>query len=63
MNENKELFEERPVSKAVISLVVPTVISQLITVAYNMADTFLSGRWAIRTRWRQYPSVCRCLSC
>lgn len=44
MNENKELFENRPVSKAVISLVVPTVISQLITVAYNMADTFFIGQ-------------------
>lgn len=44
MNENKELFEEQPVSKAVISLAVPTVISQLITVAYNMADTFFIGR-------------------
>ena len=44
MNENKELFEEQPVSRAVISLVVPTVISQLITVAYNMADTFFIGQ-------------------
>lgn len=44
MNENKELFEEIPVHKAVISLVVPTVISQLITVIYNMADTFFIGQ-------------------
>lgn len=44
MNENKELFEEMPVYKAVISLVVPTVISQLITVVYNMADTFFIGQ-------------------
>ena len=33
-----------PVSKAVISLTIPTVISQLITVAYNMADTFFIGQ-------------------
>lgn len=38
------LFEEAPVGRAVLSLVVPTVISQLITVIYNMADTFSSGR-------------------
>ncbi|MBE5040173.1 hypothetical protein [Ructibacterium gallinarum] len=38
------LFQDAPVGKAVISLVIPTVISQLITVVYNMADTFLSGR-------------------
>ena len=44
MNEKKELFEEWPVSKAVISLVVPTVLSQLITVVYNMADTFFIGQ-------------------
>ena len=38
------LFEEAPVSRAVLSLVVPTVISQLITVIYNMADTFFIGQ-------------------
>ena len=41
---NKELFEELPVNKAVISLVIPTIISQLITVVYNMADTFFIGQ-------------------
>jgi len=41
---NKELFENMPVGKAVISLVVPTIISQLITVVYNMADTFFIGQ-------------------
>jgi len=42
--DNAELFERAPVKKAVISLVVPTVISQLITVIYNMADTFFIGQ-------------------
>lgn len=42
--DNTELFERTPVKKAVISLVVPTVISQLITVIYNMADTFFIGQ-------------------
>jgi multidrug efflux pump len=32
------------VTKAVVSLVVPTVISQLITVLYNIADTFFIGQ-------------------
>ena len=41
---NKELFENAPVNKAVVSLVVPTIISQLITVVYNMADTFFIGQ-------------------
>jgi len=44
MNQNKELFERTAVSKAVVSLVVPTIISQLITVIYNMADTFFIGQ-------------------
>ena len=38
------LFEEAPVRRAVVSLVIPTVISQLITVVYNMADTFFIGQ-------------------
>jgi multidrug efflux pump len=42
--DNTELFERTPVKKAVVSLVVPTVISQLITVIYNMADTFFIGQ-------------------
>ena len=42
--KNKQLFEEAPVLKAVIALEVPTVISQLITVVYNMADTFFIGQ-------------------
>lgn len=42
--DNTELFENMPVPKAVITLVIPTVISQIITVVYNMADTFLSVR-------------------
>ena len=38
------LFEEAPVRLAVLSLVIPTVISQLITVIYHMADTFFIGQ-------------------
>lgn len=38
------LYTTVPVPKAVISLAVPTVISQLIHLAYNMADTFFVGQ-------------------
>ena len=38
------LFEDTAVVRAVLSLIVPTVISQLITVIYNMADTFFIGQ-------------------
>lgn len=40
----ERLFSTVPVGKAVISLAIPTVISQLINVIYNMADTFFIGR-------------------
>lgn len=43
-HDNQYLYEEAPVSKAVLSLAIPTVISQLITVVYNMADTFFVGQ-------------------
>ena len=42
--DNTELFEHMTVSKAVITLIIPTVISQIITVIYNMADTFFIGK-------------------
>ena len=42
--ENRELFENMPVSRAMAKLIVPTVLSQLVTVAYNMADTFFIGQ-------------------
>lgn len=44
MNTNKELFEEAPVSKAVTVMAVPTIITMLVVVIYNMADTFFIGQ-------------------
>ncbi len=41
---NRELFETMPVPKALATLAVPTIISQLITMVYNLADTFFIGR-------------------
>jgi len=43
-NKNKELFENMPVPKAVRTMVIPTIISQMIVLFYNMADTFFLGR-------------------
>ena len=42
--EKSELFESVPVGRAVIALALPTVVGQLITVIYNMADTFFIGQ-------------------
>lgn len=38
-----ELFERIPVPKAVMTLAVPTVISSLVMVIYNLADTYFVG--------------------
>ena len=44
MKDNKELFENAPVAKAVAVMGVPTMISMLVVVIYNMADTFFIGQ-------------------
>lgn len=45
MEDKKKLylFEQAPVSKAVVSMAVPTVISSLVMVIYNLADTYFVG--------------------
>ena len=42
--KNRYLFEEMPVLKALWAMALPTVISQLIVLIHNMADTFYLGR-------------------
>lgn len=46
MEEKSEryLFESMPVPKAVAKLAVPTIISQVVTMIYNLADTFFIGQ-------------------
>lgn len=43
-SRESDLFEKMPVTRAVMRMVIPTVISQLIIVLYNMADTFFIGQ-------------------
>lgn len=38
------LFERMSVPKAVMTLAVPTIISQVVTMVYNLADTFFIGQ-------------------
>ncbi len=38
-----ELFEQTPIPKAVLTLALPTVISSLVMVIYNLADTYFVG--------------------
>ncbi len=44
MQENKDIFETAPVPRALATLAIPTIISQLITMIYNLADTYFIGR-------------------
>ena len=41
--QETELFESMPIPKAVLTLGIPTVISSLVMVIYNMADTYFVG--------------------
>ncbi len=42
--KNRDLFENMPIARAVRTMAVPTVLSQLIVLIYNIADTFFIGR-------------------
>ena len=42
--DEKELMGNMKISKAVMKMAVPSVISSLVTVVYNMADTFFVGQ-------------------
>lgn len=44
MNCKEDLFQNAPISKSVFQMAVPTVISSLVLVIYNMADTFFIGQ-------------------
>lgn len=42
-NGKAELFERMPIAKAVMQLSIPTVLSSLVMVIYNLADTYFVG--------------------
>ena len=42
-NDKTALFESMPVGKALLTMAIPTIVSQLITMIYNLADTFFIG--------------------
>lgn len=44
MKNRKEIFENMPVPKAVFALAIPTILSQLVNIAYNLTDTFFIGK-------------------
>lgn len=42
--KDHELMARMKISKAVAAMAIPSVISSLVTVVYNMADTFFVGQ-------------------
>ena len=42
--DKRELFEKLPVPTALATMAIPTIISQLINLVYNMVDAFFIGR-------------------
>ncbi len=42
-NAKAELFERTPIPRAVLTMAVPTVLSSLVMVIYNLADTYFVG--------------------
>ena len=42
-NEKVDLFERIPIPRAVAKLAIPTILSSLVMVIYNMADTYFVG--------------------
>ena len=41
---NIDVFEKLPVPRAMMVMAVPTIISQIVTLIYNLADTWFIGR-------------------
>lgn len=44
MNQNEEIFKNASIKKAVMTMAIPTVVSSLVLVIYNMSDTFFVGQ-------------------
>ena len=46
-----ELFETMPVPRTLMRMAIPTIVSQLINLIYNMADTWFIGRAGNSSGW------------
>lgn len=44
MKNKVEIFENKPIAQALAIMAVPTIVSQLITLIYNIADTWFIGQ-------------------
>lgn len=44
MDSKTDIFEKAPIPKAVASMAVPAILSMIVVIIYNMADTFFIGQ-------------------
>lgn len=44
MNQNTDVFEGLSVPQAIMKFAIPTILSQMVTLLYNLADTFFVGQ-------------------
>ena len=59
-----EIFRDAPVPKAVLSNVIPSIISMIMVLIYNLADTFFIGQtknalMVARSEERRVGKECR----
>ena len=42
--EKQNIFENMSIPRAVATMAIPTILSQIVTMIYNLADTFFIGQ-------------------
>lgn len=57
---DNELFEKTPIPEAYFSLAMPVVLSMLVTLVYNMVDTYFIAHTGNTIWWRASPSPRQC---
>lgn len=57
---DNELFEKAPIPEAYFSLAMPVVLSMLVTLVYNMVDTYFTRIRETPIWWRASPSPRQC---
>ena len=63
MNEKEQLFRNAPIPRAVGRMALPCVVSSLVLIIYNMADTFFVGQTKDALQVAAVSLTNRCLSC
>ncbi len=49
--KRENIFSSYPIPKAVAALAIPSVLSSIVNVIYNMADTYFAAPFSISSFW------------